>query len=179
MPQLNDPHIRENRRLRPQANRVIGALGVAMGLVVLGFVYLMPTFQGGTRINWVETPGSVVHAEAVTEDVEEPWGNGTRIRTEHRAVLTVSYTFEGTERVQPVVSEGFRSEQDAAGYIAEAQAREPFVVYVNPDDPAQARLEPGTGARTWVISLGGVIVLVYGLVMLISNRTLQEHAGTE
>jgi len=150
-----------------------------MGLVVLGFVYLMPTFQGGAGIAWVETPGSVVHAEAVTEEVEEPWGNGTRIRTEHRTVLTVSYTFEGTERVQPVVSQGFRSEQDAAAHVAEVQSREPFVVYVNPDDPAQARLESGTGARTWVFAIGGVIVLVYGLLMLISNRTLQEHAGTE
>ena len=179
MPQLDDPQFRDVRRLSPQANRVIGALGVLMGLVVLAFVFLMPAFQDGAGATWVETPGEIVHAEAVTEEVEEPWGNGIRIRTEHRAVLTVSYTFEGAEQVQPVVSEGFRSQQDAAGYIAEVQAREPTVVYVNPDDPTQARLEPGTGARTWVFAVGGVIVLIYGLVMLVSNRTLQEHAGTE
>lgn len=165
--------------MSPQANRFLGFFGVAAGAILLGFTFFAPSLQGGAGEGWAEVPAKLISAEAVTEEVEEPWGNGTRTRTEHQVMAEIAYDFAGKTYNSGIRVSGFRSEADAASHADSLRAKDPFACYVNPDDPAQARLQPGGSPLTYVYLSGGIIVLAYGLVLLLSNRTLQQHAGVE
>ncbi len=132
-------------------------LGAAL---LVGGVYLL--ISGREMASWPTTPGYVV-----SRYLENVSPAGKPFRERYRPHLEYEYMVDGKrykgDRIQPA---------DVVTTKAEAQRMldrfsDDVTVHYNPENPAEAFLEPLSAVWAWLMLAAGVILLFIGLVKLI------------
>jgi len=169
MPQIDNPQRSLLAPLAPGANRILGLMGVLVGVVALGVAGWQ--FRQANYERAIET--RVLSAEGISDTVTEPWGNSTRERERYLAQLSLADTEDD------LTIDGFPSLEAARDFAAEREGQT-VTVYVNEQtDPPTYSLTPTAGPLAYATAAGGALVGLYGLLLLVTNRTIQQHAGVE
>lgn len=122
---------------------------------------------------WVRTSGVVLHSGVREQLVRQPTsiGEGYRLVSRYAPHIVYRYTVNQVnyqaERLTPGTRLLHSEEADAARDAARYQVGSTVAVYYNPDDPADATLDPRTSTGT--IILWGVALLLIGCALYIAG----------
>jgi energy-coupling factor transporter transmembrane protein EcfT len=149
-----------------------GLLFVVAGIAFACFGYT--SYQKGLESkNWPVAKGSVTQSEI--EKRTETTGSGTSRRKVVKSYPVVKYTYSVGNRDYQSGRITFGQSKDAHHTVARYPKGKNIQVYYNPENPAEAVLEPGGDATLSIVFIGlGAVLLVIGLVTASKFRKMSK-----
>lgn len=140
---------------------------VVMALVAIRFGFVLRK-QGNDARRWPAVSGRIETSEV--DAYQGRVSNDSRLTTLYRPVIAFAYEYAGVRYVGSEASLGFKVTSNRRAVAERAVARYPLgavvSVHVNPENPSESVLSPGSGnASAWVIwaLAAGLLALAYWL----------------
>jgi hypothetical protein len=137
----------------------------AMGLVTILFGFAMRK-QGSDARNWPVVSGRI--DGSAVDEFRGRLSNESAVTTLYRPLISFAYEFNGVKYAGSQVSLGLKVTSNSAAFANKTVAKYPLgkiiSVHVNPQNPSESVLSPGTGiAAAWFIwTIGaGLLALAY------------------
>ncbi|NWG22557.1 MAG: DUF3592 domain-containing protein [Chloroflexi bacterium] len=125
---------------------------------------------------WVRTSGLIIYSGVREQLVRQPEsiGSGYRMATRYAPHIVYRYTVNQADYQAERLTLGttllHSEEADAARDAARYQVGRMVTVYYDPDDPADATLNPRTGMGTMI--LWGVALLLLGCALYVAGQAI-------
>lgn len=134
--------------------------------------------------DWPTVTGVVIESDVEARQDRDRNGNGNRSSTTYKAIVVYDYTVDGKEYSSGRIwfgsdistSDQAQMRNIVKGYPTGSDVK----VYYNPDDPAEAVLQPGVFFTSYFLLIfGGVFAVVGSVVMIVGFITLRPKPSLE
>ena len=135
----------------------------AMGCVAL--LFGLALFRHGSAARrWPRVSGRITRSEV--DEFRGRIGDDTALTTLYRPMISFAYEYNGVKYSGDHAAQAGKVTSNSASFAKKAVATYPsgkiIEVYVNPANPSEAMLKPGTGASWFVFAIGlGLLGLAY------------------
>jgi hypothetical protein len=135
----------------------------AMGCVALLFGAALYK-HGSTARRWPKVSGRITRSEV--DEFRGRIGDDSPLTTLYRPLIAFAYEYNGIKYSGDHAAQAGKVTSNSAFFAKRAVATYPpgkvIEVYVNPQNPSEAMLKPGTGAAWLVLAIGaGLLALAY------------------